>query len=262
MAYSLPDQETIASAWLQAASHLEKERSVFDLSFTVINTQLVTDSDSDVIALHDRFLRRHNSSVSTVSNTIFPRRLYKMHGYPEFFEQFDSIQRRLKESGAWGSYFQRLANGRHAGSRPLEIIVSKMRDQVAKPRTFSRVYEWGAPLYDPTLDCRRILPQPCMSHLSLKLVKQTLRVTAMYRSHYYNAKLLGNLIGLRDLQQFICEQVGVNPGPLTIFSTYACFDHDNWSITDAKEMLAAARDTHSVNTVDANQSNGAKATRC
>jgi hypothetical protein len=246
MAFSLPDQDTIVPAWLNAISHLEKERNVFDLSFTVENPQIVTGADSLAIESHDRFLRRHDSSISTVANTIFPRRLYRMHGYPGVFEHFDNVQGRLKESGSWGSYFQRLAGGKHSGTRPLELIVTKMRNQLAKGnQVFSRIYEWGAPLYDPALDCERVVRQPCMSHISFKLVGQeSLRVTAIYRSHYYNAKLLGNLIGLRDLQRFLCEQVEVEPGPLTIFSTYATFDHDAWTITEAKQMVANARDAY------------------
>lgn len=246
VAYSLPDQPTIVPAWLGAVSYLNEKGSVYDLSFTVEHPQRMTAGESQVVISHDNFLRQHNSSVSTVSNTIFPLRLYKMHGYPKFLGQFDSINNRLKESGSWGSYFQRLAAGKYSGQRPIEVIINKMRKQLSKESgAFGRIYEWSAPLYDPSLDCGRVVRQPCLSHISFKLIEKTsLRVTAIYRSHYYNAKLLGNLIGLRDLQRFVCEQVEIEPGPLTIFSTYAVFDHDGWSLADAKQMLSDARSAY------------------
>ncbi len=76
-----------------------------------------------------------------------------MHGYPKFLGQFDSMNNRLKESGSWGSYFQRLAAGKYSGQRHIEVIINKMRKQLSKESgAFGRIYEWSAPLYDPSLD--------------------------------------------------------------------------------------------------------------
>lgn len=243
MAISLPNAESIVDAWLAATSHLEEHRSVFDLVFTAQKPQLLRASDVQVIKVHDRFLRTHDSSVTTVANTIFPGRIYKKYGYPEFFQHANGVQNRLKSPGAWGSYFQRLSHGKSSGEIPLSVIVTKMKKQLAKERgAYSNVYEWSAPLYDPTLDCNRTRPQPCMSHISFKLVNKTLlRISAMYRSHYYISKLLGNLIGLRDLQAFICKEVGLESGPLTIFSSFAEFDADKWTVQEARQMLHECR---------------------
>lgn len=243
MAHSLPEQLSLVPAWLSASSYLEEHRNVYDLSFTITNPQSMNKADTDTMLVHDKFLREHGSSISTISNTIFPRRLYQTHGHPGFIEHADAVQSRLKQPGAWGTYFQRLTSGKHSDLRPLEVMVAKMHTQLGKSTgAFSRVYEWSAPLYDPTLDCKRCLPQPCMSHLSMKLVdSKLLRMTAVYRSHYYNAKLLGNLMGLRDLQAFFCKEVGLEAGPLTIFSTFATFDSDGWKISEAQKMLQDAR---------------------
>lgn len=243
MAISLPDQESIAESWLCAASYLEEHRSVYDLVFTTKNPQLNKPSDIEIINVHDGFLRKHDSSVATVANTIFPSRIYKKFGHPDFFQHASDVQSRLKYPGAWGNYFQRLCDGKNSGEIPLETIVSKMTKQLKSSSTFGNVYEWSAPLYDPSLDCNRILPQPCMSHISFKLVdKKLLRLSVMYRSHYYISKLLGNLVGLRDLQAFICKEVGIEMGPLTIFSSYAKFDTGKkWTLLQAKQMLVSCR---------------------
>jgi hypothetical protein len=49
----------------------------------------------------------------------------------------------------------------------------------------------------------------------------------MYRNHYYVEKLLGNLIGLGRLLQFVADESGIAMGSLTILSTHATVDVKN-----------------------------------
>ena len=48
--------------------------------------------------------------------------------------------------------------------------------------------------------------------------------TAVYRNHFYVARLLGNLIGLGRLQRFVAEKAGLEIGELTVISTHAEVD--------------------------------------
>jgi thymidylate synthase len=46
----------------------------------------------------------------------------------------------------------------------------------------------------------------------------------MYRNHYYVEKLLGNLIGLGRLMEFVAREAGLKVGNLTVISTHAVID--------------------------------------
>ena len=62
----------------------------------------------------------------------------------------------------------------------------------------------------------------------------------MYRNHYYIEKLLGNLIGLGRLLQFVGEESGIATGSLTVLSTHATVDVKNgkWNRGDIDTLLA------------------------
>jgi len=81
----------------------------------------------------------------------------------------------------------------------------------------------------------------CLSFASLKLIgkgdDRRLGMTALYRNHYYIEKLLGNLIGLGRLLEFIAKEGGVALGPLTIVSTNATVDTANWNRGDLKQLF-------------------------
>ena len=49
-------------------------------------------------------------------------------------------------------------------------------------------------------------------------------MTAMYRNHLYIEKLLGNLIGLGRLMEFVAHEAGLKVGALTVISTHAEID--------------------------------------
>ncbi len=80
-----------------------------------------------------------------------------------------------------------------------------------------------------------------MMELPLKLIgkgdDRRLGMTALYRNHYYIEKLLGNLIGLGRLLEFIAKEGGVALGPLTIVSTNATVDTANWNRGDLKQLF-------------------------
>jgi thymidylate synthase len=96
------------------------------------------------------------------------------------------------------------------------------------------------------LDGNRTRNGPCLSHVSLKVgVEDTLYLTALYRSHSYVARALGNFLGLASLQAFVCDQTGLAPGPLVCVSTYARLETDDgWTVGEATELVKAARAAH------------------
>jgi hypothetical protein len=52
-------------------------------------------------------------------------------------------------------------------------------------------------------------------------------LTAIYRSHYYIERALGNILGLAQLLTFVAAEVGVDVGSLVCHSTYAVIDTDD-----------------------------------
>ena len=100
-----------------------------------------------------------------------------------------------------------------------------MRTQVASERCFRNIYEMT--IYDPVRDGGPVMNRQCLSFLSFKLSEQNprqLHLTALYRNHYYTARLLGNLIGLGRLMRFVAQEVGIVVGQLTVVSTHAEVD--------------------------------------
>jgi thymidylate synthase len=91
----------------------------------------------------------------------------------------------------------------------------------------------------------------CLSFLSFKLLPgsdKRLALTAMYRNQYYIEKLLGNLIGLGRLIEFVANEGQVGVGPLIVISTHAEIDHPGKSgqtkggdVVDLFERCAQAR---------------------
>jgi hypothetical protein len=79
-----------------------------------------------------------------------------------------------------------------------------------------------------------------LSHLTFKLVdRKELELTAIYRSHYYIQRALGNLIGLAQLMRFVALEAGLKVGRLTCISTDAHLDVQNWGGTVIARALVA-----------------------
>jgi hypothetical protein len=64
-------------------------------------------------------------------------------------------------------------------------------------------------------------------------------LTALYRSHYYVEKTLGNLLGLAQLQAFVAKEAGINIGPLICHSTYAVLERysGEWGKSHIEKLI-------------------------
>ncbi len=250
-------QTTCELAWLEAAEHLAQvsDNSEYNLVVEIAKPTWHTAADLRVRATVDQFLRRHNTHpISTVAGTIFPAAEYVNHGVRGVYEFYpEQVYPAIKESTEWGRYAYRLVRWETASGRvinPLEILIGKMKQQLTNGRRMRACYELSLadsaidlPLYDPTIDAHQARGGPCLSHVSLKLgAADTLYLTALYRSHSYVARALGNFLGLADLQAFICEQTGLSPGPLMSVSSYSRLETDGgWSRGEALHLVRDAR---------------------
>lgn len=261
-------RERIVPAWLAAAAYLEQNgRRVRNMMVEIETPSIVTAADKDVVARVDEALRQRPkspTSVLTVAGTIFPQALYRRLEAADLSEHFLRLMERAKKPGTWGTYAMRLMArpGKKPNEiiNPLEILVKKIKHAAGSGNGIMSNYELGVhevaeldenepflcdvPLYDPARDGAMIRNQPCLSHLSFKLIdKGELELTAIYRSHYYAERALGNFIGLCHLMNFVAAESGVRAGRLTCISTDARLDYESWggSISAGQKVMHRIR---------------------
>lgn len=243
---------TCPEVWLKAADQLleQQDFTAYSMILDIATPLVMTPADFRIFDQVDEFLQNHKRyPLVTVAGTIFPGGLYKKHGAAGVFEIYPKeVYPKAKES--WGTYAFRLVRRiRQDGTEmnPLQILVEKLQRQIKTTHPLRAAYELNAidcfadiPLYDSTLDSTRTLSQPCLSHLSFRIRGGTsLMLTALYRSHYYVQKTLGNLLGLAQLQAFVAKEAGLNVGPLVCHSTFATLERETgeWDRPDIGTLI-------------------------
>lgn len=228
MSLVVPPQRSCYQTWREAVRLVDDKRGHEAHNVLMTVSDPIASSpfaDSRVTAIDD-YLQRHNKSVRTVANTIFPESLYRRHGAPDFFDAFHKkVLPTVRKSKDWsGYYFERMTHWPGApGGNPLWDLVDRMRDP--KVKTLNK---FELALFDPARDLNRsVYGGQCLSFLSFKLMPgdpKLVALTAVYRNHYYVEKLLGNLIGLSRLMSFVANETELAVGPLTVLSTHAEID--------------------------------------
>lgn len=248
--------DRIVPVWLAAVRrlHATPHRTALNVVLEVTSPTLLVNDDLAVMQAVDTKLRTYTTDMSldTVAATLFPNHMYRRSGRPDFYTRYLTAIKRGKKKNSWGTYAWRMMErtDRRDGKNfnPLERIVQKFIDAKAG-QAYQAVYELGVlepddvladdadgpwcelPIADPAAKPRRNIP--CLSHLSFKLSGGRVALTAVYRSHYYAQRTLGNLIGLSQLQSFVAKESGLAIGPLTCISTLAVLDTDTWGGVDA-----------------------------
>lgn len=226
----VPPQPDCASAWREAVRVVDGRpgHSAYNVIIDVADP-IATATLADVrIAVVDEFLSDCEKSVETVANTIFPAGLYRRYGAPAFFNVFrDNVLKRVRRSERWsGYYFERMIQYPvPAGEPPNQLwnIVERLRNEDVRA-----LNKFELSLFDPVRDVDNSpYGGQCLSFMSFKVIRgaeKTLTLTAMYRNHFYIEKLLGNLIGLGRLMDFVAHEAGLKLGALTVISTHAEID--------------------------------------
>jgi hypothetical protein len=245
------EAKTCVEAWLKAANLLARmpDRCAYNVILDIENPITMTDVDQSIVRTVDRFLMDHDADpVATVAATIFPASDYRRNGVKGVFEDFPE-RTYPKLTTRWGTYAGRML--RHNGKNgkpfnPLEVTIEKLRSQTKGKSPLRAIYEVSltdiladVPIFDSALDSTLNRGQPCLAHLSFKLREDKgLMVTALYRSHFYVQRALGNLIGLSQLLYFVAREAGLAPRSLVCHSTFARLDAgERWSISAVKGFL-------------------------
>jgi hypothetical protein len=228
---------TRLEAWLDATEYLLANGADLNVVLDIAAPASDGSRAAPARALVDAFLRSESQPpLHTVAETIFPGWEYRRRGIKGVFENYVREEYPLIRQAApygWGTYAHRLLERRTAAGEtmnPLATLIEKMRSEVQKESggPFKSCYEVGIaegaydlPLYNTVDDHRRRRGGPCLSHLSFKLLSGQVHLTAIYRSHDYRYKVLGNLLGLARLQACVAQEVGAKTGTLVVHSTYA-----------------------------------------
>ena len=245
--------QTCTQAWLEAVRHLRPRKPWRDYNviLEITNPMAMPPEDKRVHDLVDSFLEaKAGKRISTVVNTIFPATLYTSFGRDGVFKRYPAMWETIRKHPdiQWGTYFRRMTSRSVAGKQeinPLERLIKKLKTQAKLRSPKHAAYEVGIhdldedmPLYDPLKDAGRTMGGPCLSHLSFKLKDdRSLMLTALYRSHHYIHRALGNLIGLAWLQHFVATEVGVRAAELVCISSMATLDTEDWTKKDVTALL-------------------------
>lgn len=248
-----PPFQTVTEAWLDAALMLRDAGPTYGVILHVTEPTLITETDNAIIDEVDAFLRTNKSfPVTTVANTIFPRQLYGASGASALYARYKKIYPRIKRAVPdWGRYFERMISWPN-GAEPinqLDVLITKLKESGPNAERF-RANMFEVSLYDPTKDRNKFRGRQCLSLLEFKPEKTktggVLHMTAIYRSHYYVAKALGNFIGLSQLLAFVAREAGLKAGSLTVHSTYAELDGGAsnkekgvkaWGVIEARKLV-------------------------
>jgi len=227
----IPSQPDCASAWREAVRAVDgrQSHSAYNVIIDIVDPIAHATLSDARVAVVEAFLSDCDKSVETVANTIFPAGLYRRYGAPAFFEIFlNNVLKKVRRSERWsGYYFERMIQYTVAegGARnQLWDIVERLKDDDVRA-----LNKFELSLFDPVRDVDNSpYGGQCLSFMSFKVIpgtQKTLALTVMYRNHFYIEKLLGNLIGLGRLMDFVAHEAGLNVGALTVISTHAEIDH-------------------------------------
>lgn len=234
MHHSIPKQPDCVAAWREAVRWVEGEpgHQAHNVMIDIADPLARATLSDPVVGEVDAFLRSKGvKPIETVANTIFPYSLYRRYGAPAFFDRFTNnvLPKARRPGERWsGYYFERMINmPREGGGAPINQLVditTRLRNPSVRARN-----KFELSIFDPTRD---VDDSPyggqCLSFGSFKLRKdgdqERLDLTVMYRNHFYVEKLLGNLIGLGRLMEFVAREGGASVGELTVISTHATVD--------------------------------------
>jgi hypothetical protein len=243
---------TPTEAWLKAAQHLEAQpdHRATRIILEIANPIALPPKDRAIYDLVNQFLIDHHGlPVNTVANTIFPWGLYKRHGAPQLYEEYFKTYPRIQkdcDARPWGTYFHRMIYRKAPDGEvinPLAYLVDKLKKEISN----RAAYELNPidpfldiPTYDAAHDKYHPVGGPCLSHVSFsRTADGKLELTALYRSHYYVQRVLGNLFGLAQLLHFVSLETGLPMGTLTCISNTAQLDTKpkGWGHRDVVGLL-------------------------
>lgn len=207
-------------AWKKVVNFLAASGGSFNL---VVNIrQPLNFSDNDLQLYDPRKKLSTARSVEDVANTIFPKRSIRWaHTCDEFTRHYEKAYRTLLSNGprSWGIYFLRLVDFGNKHVNQLARVVSGLS-------SWGRNHKAAFVIHFSSMetDVPKHLGAPCLQYCEFIRDGDSLSLLAVYRSHDYYLKALGNFIGLTRLLHYVAEKANLPVGSIICHSTYAYLD--------------------------------------
>lgn len=209
---------SICDAWLDAYRLLLEEGESFHIILHI--KQPCIFNIRDLLGYDPAKVNWRVVPLLDVANTIFPRRTLKWDlSVVDFCRAYEPLYEKLLSRGrrAWGCYFLRLIDFGGTGINQLERVVQGLGNW-GKNHKAAFVVHFSASV----LDKPRPLGAPCLQYVQFGVDSGgRLSMTAVYRSHDYFQKALGNLLGLSRLLEYVAYKSGHEVGTITCLSSYA-----------------------------------------
>jgi hypothetical protein len=237
----LVQADNLSEAWVQAMAYLMAQggKAVnLNVAFQYgeENPHLRHALDA-VLAELDAEREKDLWPIQTVANTIFPEALYYPHlghvAASRLYENYElsmRLQSQCPNPYDRETYFNRLiAYPTDVGPwNQLDYYVKRLAKQATLSSQASSAYELGVShpidaelrVHSPQHD-KRMFWFPCLSHISLTLVKGRLNMTALYRNQTFVTRAYGNYLGLARLLRFISTETATQPGEIEVVATHA-----------------------------------------
>lgn len=256
--------------WLDAVKYLLNAEDQLEYNL-ILEVKAPSSSSAKSKAIRNKFDKLLEDAklypVETVAETIFPLHEYKKYKIDGVLNQYpDNVYPKIQPINAnnRGTYAYRIVRGYdQKGNKcnPLEKVIRRLKNELPQKGGKRFAYELSIDsCTDDTIPINRndacLMGFPCLSHLSFKLSRKrdSLHLTALYRSQYYTKKALGNLLGLARLQACVAKELGINVGTLVCHATMANLDlPKNLGKTKIKALIKDIEETY-------NDSNGISAT--
>ena len=251
-----------ADAWMKAVNAItaDADWEAFHVVVEIADATNSRPEDRAVEAAVNDFLVKYGSQpLQTVAETIFPASEYLRYGADGVYTHYPERVYPQIKNGTWGTYAHRLLRRTDPDGQefnPLEECVRKIRGQLAGKRTFRACFDidtvdsgFDLHTYDACSDRRLIRGGPCLSHLGFKISgHRRLLLTATYRYHFYVERFLGNVLGLAQLQRFVCQETGLEAGPIVCVSTLAKVETRPWGRKDVRALIREAGELYRAGT--------------
>jgi len=216
-------------AWLQVVKRLARTPQ------WEVRNLIVQIKDPNVLdnCFHDRISVFAQSEgllgPKHVAYTIFPHRLYRNKGnaaalfnaYNRSEGLYDKLHRRRR---GWGTYFRRMTNyeGTDGAVNQLDNIIAAIKNRERHSKA-----AYSVVIQNPGGETVRPRGGPCLNYVAVQIEPgqsaqtMTLGLLAVYRNHDFLERAYGNYWGLCNLLDFLANEVGAIPGPLTCVSSHA-----------------------------------------
>lgn len=255
----MPPAQGLSEAWIDvlAAMNAEPDGTATNVMVT-IPAPTPADEPAVRLVLDQELRRRDNHQVATVANTLFPSALYVPLDFAwapdlpqpqvdeldaaanDLYSNYLEILPTLKHvhANAGGTYFSRMIAwpGKVGpGINQLEERIAYLRTERTNGRRTSNASDLviagdgeGIGIQEYAATDRRTRGFPCLVHIDLSVHQGSLSLTALYRHWHLITRAYGNMLGLTQLQQFLCQQTGLAVGELVVIAGYANAEHRDY----------------------------------